>query len=106
MSAIKHPHFIICYGARLMKKKLTIIGLAFTSVFFISGCANHIDVEDRLNELTNQVTSISSELNSTNAKLNQTSTQAKDTKNIALSAKKEAERANKRLDNLASSYKK
>lgn len=86
------------------KKVLTIAGLALTAL--LSGCANTSALQESVNNLGNKVDQLTAEVNSLKSDQGQLTSGARDSKAAAMDAHAEAKRANDRLDNMATRYKK
>ena len=86
------------------KKVLTIAGIALTAL--LSGCANHTALQESINNLGNKVDQLTAEVNSLKSEQSQLSSSNRDSKAAAMDAHAEAKRANDRLDNMATRYKK
>ncbi|MBT1444458.1 hypothetical protein KJI95_07945 [Shewanella sp. JM162201] len=86
-----------------MKKVLLIAGVAMTTL--LGGCANTA-LEESVANLSNKVDQLSADVSAIKAEQGQIAADAKAAKSAALDAQAEAKRANDRLDNVASSYKK
>lgn len=82
------------------KKVLMIAGVAMTAL--LGGCANTTALEESVANLSNKVDQLSADVNA----LKSVPADVKDAKAAAMDAQAEAKRANDRLDNVASSYKK
>jgi len=81
-----------------MNKKLLITG-AVASIVLLAGCSNHDMLDENMENLTNQVSELSDKVDMIAS--DQASMKA-DLSTVA----SEAERANSRIDNIATSYKK
>ena len=81
-----------------MNKKLLITG-AVASIVLLAGCSNHDGIEQSMSNLTNQVSELS-------AKVDMISDDQASMKADLATVASEAERANSRIDNIATSYKK
>ncbi|GGI69680.1 Lpp/OprI family alanine-zipper lipoprotein [Shewanella gelidii] len=86
------------------KKVLMIAGVAMTAL--LGGCANTTALEESVANLGNKVDQLSSEVSMLKGQHGTMSADIKDAKAAAMDAQAEAQRANARLDNVASSYKK
>jgi len=87
-----------------MKKVLLIAGVAMTAL--LGGCANTTALEESVANLGNKVDQLSAEVSSLKASQGDIAADAKAAKAAAMDAQAEAKRANDRLDNVASRYKK
>ncbi|MDN3652026.1 Lpp/OprI family alanine-zipper lipoprotein [Thalassotalea ponticola] len=94
-----------------MKKLITLSGAVLTLA--LTGCASSDDMEDvgptvndKLDSLMAQVDSLSAEHASLRADQAKTMAVAEDAKDMAEVAAEEAAKANDRIDNVVSSYKK
>jgi murein lipoprotein len=81
-----------------MNKKLLITG-AVASIVLLAGCSNHDAMEQSMSNLTNQVSELSD-------KVDMISDDQASMKADLATVASEAERANSRIDNIATSYKK
>ncbi|ABM04342.1 major outer membrane lipoprotein, putative [Psychromonas ingrahamii 37] len=81
-----------------MNKKLLITG-AVASIVLLAGCSNHDDMNESMSNLTNQVSELS-------AKVDMVADDQASMKADLATVAGEAERANSRIDNIATSYKK
>ncbi|MFT5653270.1 MAG: murein lipoprotein [Psychromonas sp.] len=81
-----------------MNKKLLITG-AVASIVLLAGCSNHDEMETSMANLTNQVSELSDKVDMI------ADDQASMKADLATVAS-EAERANSRIDNIATTYKK
>jgi len=86
------------------KKVLMIAGVAMTAL--LGGCANTTALEESSANLGNKIDQLSSEVSALKSEQGALSADVKDTKAAAMDAQAEAKRANDRIDNVASSYKK
>ncbi|MCL1078159.1 hypothetical protein D5R81_09565 [Parashewanella spongiae] len=86
------------------KKVLTIAGLALTAL--LGGCANTAALEESVANLGNKVDQLSAEVSSLKSEQGQLASTVRSAKSAAMDAKAEAKRANDRLDNMATRYKK
>ena len=86
------------------KRLIMVAGLAMTAM--LGGCVNNSALEQSVTNLGNKVDQLSSEVGSLRAQQGQISADAKAARSAAINAQSEAKRANDRLDNMASSYKK
>ena len=86
-----------------MNKKVLIAGLAMTAL--LGGCAN-TELQESVNNLGNKVDQLSAEVGSLKSEQSKLSADVQGAKAAAQDAQAEAKRANDRLDNMASSYKK
>ncbi len=86
------------------KKVLTIAGIALTAL--LSGCANHSSLEESVNNLGNKVDQLTAEVNALKSEQSRLSSSNRDSKAAAMDAHSEAKRANDRLDNMATRYRK
>jgi murein lipoprotein len=86
------------------KKVLLIAGVAMTTL--IGGCANKTALEESVANLGNKVDQLSAEVGSLKSEQSKLSADVKGAKAASMDAQAEAKRANDRLDNMASSYKK
>ncbi|GIU47879.1 Lpp/OprI family alanine-zipper lipoprotein [Shewanella sp. 1_MG-2023] len=86
------------------KKVLMIAGVAMTAL--LGGCANTTALEESVANLGNKVDQLSAEVSSLKSDQSKLAADVKDTKAAAMDAQAEASRANDRIDNMASSYKK
>ncbi|MCL1073850.1 Lpp/OprI family alanine-zipper lipoprotein [Shewanella dokdonensis] len=86
------------------KKVLMIAGVAMTAL--LGGCANTTALEESVANLGNKVDQLSAEVSAMKADQSKLSADVKDAKAAALDAQAEAKRANDRLDNVATRYKK
>ncbi|NRD72934.1 hypothetical protein HQQ94_06720 [Shewanella sp. VB17] len=86
------------------KKVLMIAGVAMTAL--LGGCANTTALEESNNNLGNKIDQLSSEVSALKSEQGALSADVKDAKAAAMDAQAEAKRANDRIDNVASSYKK
>lgn len=86
------------------KKLMMVAGLAMTAM--LGGCANTTALEQSVTNLGNKVDQLSSEVSSLKTQQNQVANDAKAAKVAAMDSQAEAKRANDRLDNMASAYKK
>ncbi|UJF17398.1 Lpp/OprI family alanine-zipper lipoprotein [Vibrio sp. SS-MA-C1-2] len=80
-----------------MNKKL--IATAIVATAFLGGCADNTQLQQSVNILTNKVDQLSAEVAALKSDV-------KESKMATMDARQEAERANARIDNVASSYKK
>ncbi|ABL99040.1 MULTISPECIES: Lpp/OprI family alanine-zipper lipoprotein [Shewanella] len=87
-----------------MKKVLLIAGVAMTAL--LGGCANTTALEESVANLSNKVDQLSADVSALKSEQGQIAADAKAAKAAAMDAQAEAKRANDRLDNVASSYKK
>lgn len=84
---------------------MMVAGLAMTAM--LGGCAtSNGALQQSVSDLGNKVDQLSSEVSSLRTQQGQISADAKAAKAAAMDAQAEARRANNRLDNVASSYKK
>lgn len=83
---------------------MMVAGLAMTAM--LGGCANTTALEQSVTNLGNKVDQLSSEVSSLKTQQNQVANDAKAAKVAAMDSQAEAKRANDRLDNMASAYKK
>lgn len=81
-----------------------IAGVAMTAL--LGGCANTTALEESVANLGNKVDQLSSEVSALKNQHGAMSADIKDAKAAAMDAQAEAKRANDRIDNIASSYKK
>lgn len=95
---------IIIKGLLMNKKLVMVAALAMTAM--LGGCANNTALEQSVTNLGNKVDQLSSEVGSLRAQQGQISSDSKAAKATAMDAQAEAKRANDRLDNMASAYKK
>ncbi|GIU44275.1 Lpp/OprI family alanine-zipper lipoprotein [Shewanella algidipiscicola] len=86
------------------KKVLMLAGVAMTAL--LGGCANTTALEESVANLGNKVDQLSAEVSSLKSEQGALSADVKDAKAAAMDAQAEAKRANGRIDNIASSYKK
>ncbi|GIU50765.1 MULTISPECIES: Lpp/OprI family alanine-zipper lipoprotein [Shewanella] len=86
------------------KKVLMIAGVAMTAL--LGGCANTTALEESVANLGNKVDQLSAEVSSLKSDHGKLSADINDAKAAAMDAQAEAQRANDRIDNVASSYKK
>ncbi|WOT04412.1 Lpp/OprI family alanine-zipper lipoprotein [Shewanella youngdeokensis] len=86
------------------KKVLMIAGVAMTAL--LGGCANTTVLEESVANLGNKVDQLSAEVSSLKSDHGKLSADINDAKAAAMDAQAEAKRANDRIDNVASSYKK
>ncbi|MCL1092715.1 MULTISPECIES: Lpp/OprI family alanine-zipper lipoprotein [Shewanella] len=86
------------------KKVLLIAGVAMTAL--LGGCANTTALEESVANLGNKVDQLSAEVSSLKSDHGKMSADINDAKAAAMDAQAEAKRANDRIDNVASSYKK
>lgn len=86
------------------KKVLMIAGVAMTAL--LGGCANTTALEESVANLGNKVDQLSAEVSSLKSDHGRMSANINDAKAAAMDAQAEAQRANDRIDNIASSYKK
>ncbi|MBV7314276.1 Lpp/OprI family alanine-zipper lipoprotein [Shewanella sp. NIFS-20-20] len=86
------------------KKLMMIAGVAMTAM--LGGCANTTALEESVANLGNKVDQLSSEVSSMKAEQGKVAADARAAKNAAMDAQAEAKRANDRIDNMASQYKK
>ncbi|QLE84537.1 MULTISPECIES: Lpp/OprI family alanine-zipper lipoprotein [Shewanella] len=86
------------------KKVLMIAGVAMTAL--LGGCANTTALEESVANLGNKVDQLSAEVSSLKSEQGSLASDVKDAKSAAMDAQAEAKRANDRIDNIASSYKK
>ncbi|ABV86297.1 Lpp/OprI family alanine-zipper lipoprotein [Shewanella pealeana] len=86
------------------KKVLMIAGVAMTAL--LGGCANTTALEESVANLGNKVDQLSAEVSSLKSDHGKMSADINDAKAAAMDAQAEAQRANDRIDNVASSYKK
>ncbi|WP_394199989.1 Lpp/OprI family alanine-zipper lipoprotein [Shewanella waksmanii] len=86
------------------KKVLMIAGVAMTAL--LGGCANTTALEESVANLGNKVDQLSAEVSSLKSEQGALASDVKDAKSAAMDAQAEAKRANDRIDNIASSYKK
>jgi murein lipoprotein len=86
------------------KKVLMIAGVAMTAL--LGGCANTTALEESVANLGNKVDQLSAEVSAMKADQSKLSADVKDAKAAAMDAQAEAKRANDRLDNVATRYKK
>lgn len=86
------------------KKVLMIAGVAMTAL--LGGCANTTALEESVANLGNKVDQLSAEVSALKSEQGALAADVKDAKSAAMDAQAEAKRANDRIDNVASSYKK
>ncbi|QSX34670.1 hypothetical protein JYB87_05385 [Shewanella avicenniae] len=86
------------------KKVLMIAGVALTAL--LGGCANTTALEESVANLGSKVDQLSAEVSALKTEQSSLSADVKDAKAAAADAQAEAKRANDRLDNVASRYKK
>ncbi|MCF1428780.1 MAG: Lpp/OprI family alanine-zipper lipoprotein [Shewanella sp.] len=86
------------------KKLMMVAGVAMTAM--LGGCANTDALEASVANLGNKVDQLSADVSSLKAEQGKVSADAKAAKTAAMDAQAEAKRANDRIDNMASSYKK
>ncbi|MGL5048539.1 MAG: Lpp/OprI family alanine-zipper lipoprotein [Shewanella sp.] len=86
------------------KKVLMIAGLAMTAL--LGGCANTTALEESVATLGNKVDQLSADVGSLKSEQSKLSADVQDAKAASMDAQAEAKRANDRLDNVASRYKK
>jgi murein lipoprotein len=88
-----------------MNKKLLII-LVSTMATINVGCTNTSALEASIANLSNEVDQLSSEVSSLKSEHNRLNADIRSSANEAKASHAEAMRANKRIDNIAASYKK
>ncbi|PKH04107.1 hypothetical protein CXF72_02870 [Psychromonas sp. MB-3u-54] len=81
-----------------MNKKLLITG-AVASIVLLAGCSSHDEMETSMSNLTNQVSELSD-------KVDMIADDQASMKSDLATVASEAERANSRIDNIATTYKK
>ncbi|GIU21165.1 MULTISPECIES: Lpp/OprI family alanine-zipper lipoprotein [unclassified Shewanella] len=86
------------------KKVLMIAGVAMTAL--LGGCANTTALEESVANLGNKVDQLSAEVSTLKSDHAKMSADINDAAAIGAAGLAEAERANARIDNVASSYKK
>lgn len=86
------------------KKVLMIAGVAMTAL--LGGCANTTALEESVANLGNKVDQLSTEVSALKSQQGSLSADVQDATDAALVGIAESERANARIDNIASSYKK
>lgn len=86
------------------KKVLMIAGVAMTAL--LGGCANTTALEESVANLGNKVDQLSTEVSALKSQQGSLSADVQDATAAALVGVAESERANARIDNIASSYKK
>ncbi|MGL4475781.1 MAG: Lpp/OprI family alanine-zipper lipoprotein [Shewanella sp.] len=86
------------------KKLMMIAGVAMTAM--LGGCANTTALEESVANLGNKVDQLSSEVSSMKNEQGKVAADARAAKNAAMDAQAEAKRANDRIDNMSSKYKK
>ncbi|MGI2257837.1 Lpp/OprI family alanine-zipper lipoprotein [Shewanella sp. GXUN23E] len=86
------------------KKLMMVAGVAMTAM--LGGCANTTALEESVANLGNKVDQLSAEVSSLKTEQGKVSADAKAAKAAAMDAQAEAKRANDRIDNMATSYKK
>ncbi|MCE9677921.1 Lpp/OprI family alanine-zipper lipoprotein [Shewanella sp. AS1] len=86
------------------KKVLMMAGLAMTAL--LGGCANNTAMEESVANLGNKVDQLSAEVSSLKSEQSALAADVKDAKAAAMDAQAEAKRANDRIDNIATTYKK
>lgn len=86
-----------------MKAKL-LIGLATSALLF--GCATNPALEAQIDSLTNKVDSLSDQVGTLSADHSQMSSDTRAARMAAEDAQAEAARANARIDNMATGYRK
>ncbi|MCH1918467.1 Lpp/OprI family alanine-zipper lipoprotein [Shewanella sp. A3A] len=86
------------------KKVLMIAGVALTAM--LGGCANTDAINESVANLGSKVDQLSAEVSSLKSEQTKLAADVRDAKSAAADAQAEAKRANDRLDNVASRYKK